>query len=65
MNYWACINNIDISSMIPWRKKNSFTIGLMKNFLIGILRNYNVRKEVKKIYKEKIEIESKIRKIFF
>ena len=64
MNYWAAINKIDISSIVPWRSENSFTIGLMKNYLIGILRNYNVRKEIRKIYKEKIDFERKIREYF-
>jgi len=64
MSLWSAKKQIDISSIVPWRKENSFTIGLMKNFMIRILCKYNVRKEIRKIYKEKMDVERKIGEYF-
>ena len=61
LNYWSAIyDKIDMSEMLPWRKKNVFTVGVMKVFLFKLLCKYNVRKEISKIYKEKIDFEEQI-----
>ena len=60
LSYFATIKKMKVKDIICYRKDNNFTVGLMKVFLIKILGRFNVRKEMKKIYKQKIDFEGEI-----